>query len=68
MSTAAVQDILTRIDQLSEEERALLEQRLAEREEEEWQRAAEQARAEAPARGIDQAAIDKAIHEHRYGK
>jgi hypothetical protein len=67
MSTA-VQEILARIDQLSEKDRALLEQHLAEREEEEWKLAAEQARAEASQRGIDQAAIDRAIDQHRYGK
>jgi len=68
MSTTAVQEILERIDRLSSAERALLDARLAERDEEEWKRAAEEARAEARTRGINQAAIDKAIHEQRYGK
>jgi hypothetical protein len=66
--SSAVQEILTRIAQLSEEDRALLDRQLAEREEEEWKRAAEEARGEARVRGIDQAAIDQAIHQHRYGK
>ena len=64
----AVHEILSRIDQLSEEDRAVLDRQLAAREEEEWQRAADQARTQARARGIDQAAIDQAIAQHRYGK
>ncbi len=66
MSEAAVQDILRKIEQLPEEERLLLEARLAELAEAEWQREAERARQKARAQGIDQAAIDKAIEELRY--
>jgi hypothetical protein len=65
MSEAAVQDILKRIDSLPEADRLLLEQRLAERLEAEWQREAAAARAEAQRRGLDQAAIDRAVEEVR---
>jgi hypothetical protein len=66
MSEAAVQEILERIDSLPEADRLLLEQRLAERVEAEWQREAEAARAEAVRRGIDQSAIDRTVDEVRY--
>lgn len=66
MSEAAVQDILSRIERLSEEDRALLEQLLAERVELEWRQAAQEARQAAVQRGLDQTAIDRAIHELRY--
>jgi hypothetical protein len=62
----AVQEILERIEQLSEEDRLILEERLAERAEAEWKREAEAARRIARERGIDQAAIDQAIHDVRY--
>ncbi len=63
MNEAAVQEILQRIQQLPEEDRLLLEARLAE---DEWRRAAAGARPAAGARGIDQAAIDRAIEELRH--
>ncbi len=66
MSEAAVQDILRKIEQLPEDERLLLEERLAELAEAEWQREADLARQKAREQGIDQAAIDKAIEELRY--
>ncbi|MDB5291914.1 MAG: hypothetical protein JWL69_3155 [Phycisphaerales bacterium] len=66
MSEAAVQEILDRIASLPEADRLLLEQRLAERLETEWQREAATARAEAERRGLDQAAIDRAVEEVRY--
>jgi SOS response regulatory protein OraA/RecX len=66
MSESAVQEILERIDNLPEAERLLLEQRLAERLEVEWQREAAAARAEAQRRGFDQAAIERAVEETRY--
>jgi hypothetical protein len=62
----AVSDILHRIEQLPEEERLILEERLAELAEAEWRREAEQARQLAHERSLDQAAIDQAIHELRY--
>ena len=62
----AVSDILHRIEQLPEEDRLILEERLAELAEAEWKREAEQARQLARERGLDQAAIDQAIHDLRY--
>ena len=61
-----VQEILERIDQLPEPDRLILEERLAERAEAEWRREAESARRIARERGIDQAAIDRAIHDLRH--
>jgi hypothetical protein len=65
MSQSAVQEILQRIQELPEEDRLLLEARLAEMAEDEWRRAAAEARHAARARGIDQTAIDRAIEELR---
>lgn len=62
----AVLDILQRIQQLSEEQRMILDQKLAELTEAEWKREAEQARRIAREKGVDQAAIDKAIQDVRY--
>ena len=67
MGEAVVRDILRRIDQLPEADRLLLEQRLAERSEAEWQREAVTAREVARQRGIDQPAIDRAVEKARYG-
>jgi hypothetical protein len=66
MTVAAVEQIVQQILQLPEEDRLLLEERLAELAETEWQREAEQARRLARERGLDQAAIDRAIEEIRY--
>ena len=63
----AVQEILQRIQQLPEEDRLVLEQHLAQRAEEEWKREAEEARRLARQKGIDQAAIDRAVEKVRYG-
>ena len=67
MTQSTVQQILDLIEQLPDREREALDQQLAERAETEWRREAEQARREAEARGIDQAAIDEAIRGRRYG-
>jgi predicted metal-binding transcription factor (methanogenesis marker protein 9) len=64
---SAVEEILQKIDLLSDDEKRLLEQRLAERLDAEWRAEAEKARQYADERGIDQEAIDKAIHRRRYG-
>lgn len=68
MSQIDVQQIMKMIDGLSESDRELLEQRLAERAEPEWREEAEEARRQAKARGIDQSAIDEAIRKRRYGQ
>jgi len=66
MSQASVQHILDMIDQLSDVDREQLEGRLEQRAEAEWRSETEKARREAMARGIDQDAIDEAIHKCRY--
>ena len=62
----AVQEILERIQRLPAEDRLLLEDHLAEQAEAEWQREAETARRLALQKGIDQAAIDRAVEKVRY--
>jgi hypothetical protein len=62
----SVKEILREIDALNEEDRLALDQHLASRLEEEWQREAKAAREEAQRRGIDQAAIDRAVEHQRY--
>jgi hypothetical protein len=64
----AVQEILQRIQELPEEDRLVLEQHLAQRAEAEWKREAEEARRVARQKGIDQAAIDRAVEKARYGR
>lgn len=66
MSQTTVEQILKTIDQLSEADRLELEQRLAERAEQEWQQETAEARRIARERGLDQAAIDQAIDELRH--
>jgi hypothetical protein len=66
MSVAAVHEILDKIQQLSDDERLLLHDRLAALEDAEWRKEAEKARRIAQEKGIDQAAIDQAIQEIRY--
>ena len=68
MSQSNVQTILDQIDQLPGADRLLLEQRLAELAEAEWKREAEAARRLARERGVNQAAIDQAVHDLRHGK
>ena len=68
MSQTSVQSILDQIERLPEADRLLLEQRLAEMADAEWRREAEAARQLARERGIDQAAIDQAIHDLRHGQ
>ncbi len=62
----AVREILHRIEQLPEEDRLLLEERLTEIAEADWKCEAELARRAARERGLDQAAIDQAVHDLRY--
>lgn len=62
----AVLDILHRIEALPEPDRLLLQEHLARTAEAEWLREAEEARRLARARGIDQAAIDRAVEAVRY--
>jgi hypothetical protein len=62
----AVYEILQRIQELPEEDRLLLAARLAELDEAEWKREAENARRIAREQGLDQAAIDQVIHDVRH--
>ena len=59
----AVHEILQRIQELPEDDRLLLEERLTEIAEAEWKCEAVHARRIARDRGLDQAAIDQAIHD-----
>ena len=65
MSTATVEQILREIDELAEPDRQDLEERLAARQNAEWQRLAEQARAVARQRRIGQREIDHAVETVR---
>ena len=63
----AVQEILERIERLPVEDRLVLEEYLAQQAEAEWQREAKEARVLAREKGIDQAAIDRAVEKLRCG-
>jgi len=67
MSATAVYEIVDRIKQLPVEDRQLLEELLAELEDESWKQEASKARQQARERHLDQAAIDQAVHRVRYG-
>ena len=64
----AVQDILDRIEHLSEEDRLVFEQQLAKQSEADWKREMQEARRLAALRGVDQAEIDRTVERVRYGK
>jgi len=57
----AVERILEQIDALKPKDRQVLERKLSARSEAEWKRLAKEARAVAARRGINQAAIDRAV-------
>src|SRR6266478_7134323 len=65
MTPTNVEEILRQIQELSENDRRLLEKRMAQLADEEWQLEAAEARRVAKEKGLDQAAIDKAIEETR---
>ena len=66
MSVGTVEEILRQIEALPEEDRRLLEERLAMHAVTEWRQDAESARQVARDRGLDQAAIDAAVQAVRY--
>ena len=68
MSPATVDEILELIEKLPDQERVLLETRLAQRLDEDWSRAVAENRRVAGERGIDERAIEDAIHRRRYGE
>ena len=61
----AVQEILERIEHLSEEDRLVLDQQLAKQAEADWKREMQEARRIAAVRGIDQSEIDRAVERVR---
>ena len=63
----ALQEVLQRIERLPAEDRLLLENYLAQKAEAEWRCEADEARKLARQKGIDQAAIDRAVEKVRYG-
>jgi hypothetical protein len=67
MSQAAIYEILERIRQLPAEDRSLLGDLLAQQEDAEWREEATRARQMAREKGIDQQAIDRAVHAVRHG-
>jgi hypothetical protein len=62
-----VEAILQQIERLDEADRTVLEQRLQEIAETQWQREADGARASARERDVDQQMIDDAVEHLRYG-
>ena len=66
MSAATVEQILQKIDSLGDDDRRVLEERLAARFESEWQQTTRDARRIARERGLDQAAVDRAVETVRY--
>jgi len=68
MSHTDVYETLDRIRQLPAEDRLLLNDLLAEQEELEWRKEAAAARRMAREKGIDQAAIDRAVQAVRYDR
>jgi hypothetical protein len=68
MSRATVDEILDRIRQLPEEDRLLFDEMFAQQEDQEWREEALNAQRLAQSRGIDQGAIDRAIHALRHGE
>jgi len=64
----AVHEILDRIERLPPEDRLALEEHLARQAEADWLHEAEKARELARRKGIDQAAIDRAVEKVRYGR
>lgn len=68
MTYTNVDEVVEMIASMPDEDRLALEMRLAERFENEWREAVSEGRRIAEARGIDEAAIDRAIHRRRYGE
>ena len=68
MSADTVQEILDRIRQLPEEDRLLLDQRLAELFEVDWRREAGEARNRSRILRVNQSDIDRAIEDIRHSE
>ena len=67
MNESAIDDIWQQIQSLGEEEQLALHERLAAVADEQWRKEAAAARRIAREKGIDQAAIDRAVEKVRYG-
>ena len=65
--TQPLQEILTRLDELSDDDRTAFDEIWTKRVEAEWLRESAAAREEAAKRGIDQAAIDRTLEAVRHG-
>lgn len=68
MNHSRVDHVMELIEQLPEEDRLVLEQRLSQRFEAEWSDAVAENRRIAQQRGITDESIDRAIHRRRYGE
>jgi hypothetical protein len=68
VSHATADYILELIEQLPEKERLLLERRLSERLEAEWEEAVAENRRIAQEHGITDPTIERVIHRRRYGE
>jgi hypothetical protein len=68
MSHPTVDYVLELIEQMPEEDRLLLEKRLSQRLDAEWDKAVAENRRLAQERGITEQTIDRAIHRRRYGE
>jgi len=66
--TAALKEILKRIEGLSEEDRLVMQRRIADMNEAEWQQEASKARKKARADKLTQRDIDRAIERTRYSR
>ena len=68
MSATNVQQLIEQIRQLSDQDRQMLDERLAQTEDAEWRELKKEGRRIAEERGIDMEAIDRAVERERYGK
>ncbi|MBI5762437.1 MAG: hypothetical protein HZA51_02800 [Planctomycetes bacterium] len=68
MSHPKVDQVMELIEQLPDDERLVLEQRLSQRFEAEWAGAVAENRRIAQQQGITEESIDRAIHRRRYGE
>jgi hypothetical protein len=66
MSNIAVQEILDKVELLSDEEQFYLARRLAEKAEADWRLEADAARRIAREKGLEQSSVDQAVEEVRY--
>jgi hypothetical protein len=68
MSHPTVDHVFELIEQMSGDDRLMLEKRLARRLDAEWDEAVAENRRIARERGITEETIDRAIHRRRYGE